>query len=109
MFINCWTQEFATSTFCIKELDRLAKTIKKWDNLREVCGYNIQNNHKNWLPREKLVEIDELLFSKRKYNKGRLLPQQRVFGGICAETKECFMYAVPDQTRETFLMDTIIY
>ena len=52
------------------------------------------------------VEIDESSFSKRKYNRGKIVPKQWVFGGICRETRECLMYAVPDQKKET-LLETI--
>ena len=47
------------------------------------------------------VEIDETMYSRRKYNRGRIYPEQWVFGGICRETGKCFLYAVQNRTRET--------
>ena len=52
------------------------------------------------------MEIDESSFSKRKFNRGKIVPNQWIFGGICRETRECLMYAVPDQKKET-LLETI--
>ena len=49
------------------------------------------------------VEIHESLFSPRKYNMGRTLPTQWVYGGIRRETGDCFMSAIPDRSAETFL------
>lgn len=49
------------------------------------------------------VEIDESLMSTRKYNRGRMLSPQWVFGGYCVETKEKFVLSVPNRTAGTLL------
>ena len=49
------------------------------------------------------VEVDESLFTRRKNHQRRVLPQQWVFGGWCRETKESFMYTVPDRSAPTLL------
>jgi len=44
-----------------------------------------------------IVEIDETLITNRKYNQGRVLSENWVFGGICRQTKEIFIESVPDR------------
>ncbi|CAF1296695.1 unnamed protein product, partial [Rotaria sp. Silwood1] len=53
-----------------------------------------------------IVQIDESCFGKRKYQRGRLLNSQWVFGGIDIVTKQCF--AVPVDNREAATLLPII-
>ena len=49
------------------------------------------------------MEIDESKFGRRKYNVGRLVEGQWVFGGICRETREFFLVPVEARNAETLL------
>ena len=71
--------------------------------MREVCASSLFRNPVVMGGPGKTVEIAESCFSHRKSEVGRvgLYPQQWVFGGICREDKECFLYAVLDSTAET--------
>ena len=48
-----------------------------------------------------IVEIHENLFSKRKYNRGRIVPEQWIFGSYDPATKEGFLLPVPPQNAAT--------
>ncbi|KAK3892374.1 hypothetical protein Pcinc_003744 [Petrolisthes cinctipes] len=50
-----------------------------------------------------IVEIDESKFGKRKYNVGRIVEGQWVFGGICRQTRSFFMVPVPSRDKDTLL------
>lgn len=54
----------------------------------------------------KTVEIDESKFGKRKYNVGRVIEGQWVFGGFCRESKDLFF--VPVEKRDSATLITII-
>ena len=49
------------------------------------------------------VEIDESKFGKIKYHQGRKIEGKWVFGGLCRETKACFLVPVERRDKETLL------
>jgi transposase-like protein len=51
----------------------------------------------------KIVEIDERKFGRRKYNRGHAVKGQWVFGGVERESGRTFLVPVPDRTAETLM------
>ena len=91
-------------TFCKRELDIDDNSVIDWNNyLREVCADHLLANPSVIGGPGMTVEIDESLFVRRKNNVGRVFPRQWVLGGICRETKECFLYSVPDRSAQTLI------
>ena len=54
------------------------------------------------------VQIDESKFGKRKYNPGRRVEGQWVFGGIEEESRKSFLVAVEKLDRATLLIPIIV-
>ena len=48
----------------------------------------------------KTVEIDETILVRRKYNRGRVLAQVWLFGGIERETKKKFIVPLVEEKRD---------
>ena len=50
-----------------------------------------------------IVEIDESLFARRKYNRGRVVPETWIIGGYDQQTKNGFLVPVPQRNAATLL------
>ena len=73
---------------------------------RDICGEVILDDSKQGIGGEgHTVEIDESKFGKRKYNRGKRVEGQWVFGGIDTETKGIFLIPCPENKRNA---DTLI-
>ena len=100
-----WSRDTPPHTVS-NELGVSSKTVVDWNNfLRDLCVRwcdtmpaigGIDENGE-----QKIVELDESCFFRRKHNVGRLGPHQWVFGGIERASRKCFMAIVPNRTRVT--------
>ena len=78
---------------------------------REVCQWSVETKLHCGRPiggPGLTVEIDESKFGKTKYHRGRFVEGQWVFGGICRETREVFLVALPDNKRDRDTLEPII-
>ncbi|KAK3852955.1 hypothetical protein Pcinc_040477 [Petrolisthes cinctipes] len=86
------------------ELGLSNKTICDWASFcREVLiEWSVKRQGKIG-GKDMIVEIDESKFGKQKYNVGRIVEGQWVFGGICRETKSTFLVPVEKRDKDTLL------
>ena len=102
-----WSKEI-TLKMASEELYISKQTMVDWYRFCRdiVISYfeNIEPSNEKKGGVDKIVEIDESVFSKRKYNRGRLVKETWVFGGVDGENKEdIFIEIVPNRTQETLL------
>ena len=76
-------------------------SVVEWNQFwRDICESYFINNPEQ-IGGGCVVEIDESLFSKRKYEVGPLVPQQWIFGGYEPETKKGFLLPVTNRDATT--------
>ncbi|XP_023209731.1 uncharacterized protein LOC111612724 [Centruroides sculpturatus] len=100
-----WAFEIDKQDFIQRELQISSpNTVVDWKQFcRDICH--------EWIIRNPIViggpghtvEIDESCFVRRKYNRGRLVREQWVFGGYDVNTKQSFMVAVDQRNAATLL------
>jgi len=67
-------------------------------------SYKIKNNNNIILGGpNKIVEIDESKFGRRKYHRGHRVEGQWIFGGVERETGNVFLIPVEKRDKETLL------
>ncbi|XP_070071079.1 uncharacterized protein [Drosophila takahashii] len=100
-----WEMKGSTISFLREELGWSQQTVVDWSNfLREIYLSWTKKNAKQIIGGDGLtVEIDETKIGRRKYNCGRVVDGQWVFGGICRETGDFFLVPVEDRSQETLL------
>ncbi|KAI9552605.1 hypothetical protein GHT06_020470 [Daphnia sinensis] len=75
-----------------------------WYNFnREVAEDIVINNSEKIGGINITVEIDESKFGKRKYNRGKRVDSDWVFGGVESGSGKCFLVVVPDRSADTLL------
>lgn len=76
-----------------------------WSNFtREVCvDYCFRSSVSKLGGPGRIVEIDEAKIGHRKYNRGRIIEGQWIFGGIDRTTKNLFLVPVEKRDAETLI------
>ena len=89
---------------CVTHLGISKKTIVDYYNfLREICSAALIQDTCMFGGPGVIVEVDETVITKRKYNRGRHIPEQWVFGMYCTRLRRGMMWFVPNRKAETLL------
>ncbi|GFV59533.1 mitotic-spindle organizing protein 2A [Trichonephila clavipes] len=90
--------------FVVNDLKINKNTVVDWYMFcREVCMVACVNESAKLGGEGKIVEIDESLFGKMKYGKGKRVKGNWVFGGGQRDSKKCFFRVVPNRTKVELL------
>uniref|UniRef100_A0A8D8W236 Transposase n=1 Tax=Cacopsylla melanoneura TaxID=428564 RepID=A0A8D8W236_9HEMI len=89
-------------TFCQNELNLSSKTIVDWLSffMEITFDWALKNSSEKLGGEGVIVEIDEGKFGRRKYNVGRVIDGQWIFGGIERNPKKFFLVPVPVRVCE---------
>lgn len=107
-FIYMWSMDRFHQTDYKHQLDIGSNsTVVDWKNYcRDICAEYLLANPTQIGGAGRVVEIDESLLVRRKYNVGRLVREQWVFGGVEVGTNTSFL--VPVARRDAATLEPII-
>jgi len=104
--LNCmWlTIHYPRQQFIMREVGVSAQTVVDWSSFcREVCVYWLERRSQVLGGPGVVVEIDEAKIGRRKYNRGRWVNGNWIFGGIERGTGRCFIVPVQNRGSDTLL------
>ena len=85
------------------------RSLTEWKAvLLEAVANYIYNNPQPIGGPGLIVEIDEAMFGKRKYNRGALREGVWVLGGVCRSTGNCFLIPCPGNRRSAAVLLPLI-
>ncbi len=88
-FVNLWVRKHFSHGQVIGNLEISRRTAVDW---RSFCSEVTEFWFSNQQPiggQDKIIEIDETLIVKRKYERGRVLSQTWLFGAVERDSKKC--------------------
>jgi ISXO2-like transposase domain len=106
LFLHLWSKKY-TSKQMVDDFGFTLPTIVDWSRYcRDIALWYIETIYetKPIGGIGRTVEIDETLIVRRKYNRGRMLKQEWLFGGVERRTDgtwSFFLEFVPDRTAQT--------
>lgn len=82
LFLHIWSKNYSEKLIC-DDFSFSNKTVVDWARFcRDLCVYYFESDDTIIGGPGRIVEIDETLVVKRKYNRGRMLSDGWLFGGI---------------------------
>uniref|UniRef100_A0A0M3INZ4 DDE_Tnp_IS1595 domain-containing protein n=1 Tax=Ascaris lumbricoides TaxID=6252 RepID=A0A0M3INZ4_ASCLU len=69
--------------------------------IREICAYYVERRQAPLGGPGKVVEVDESVFCRRKYNRGAVREHTWMFGAVERGTANAVLFKAPDRTRAT--------
>lgn len=104
IFVNLWLDN-APLALIKKQCSIVSQsTATDWASFCREVMYDVSVERKKAIGgHNKIVEIDESKFGKRKHNRGHHVEGQWVFGGVERETGSVFMVPVEKRDRQTLL------
>lgn len=103
-FVNLWIDNVELRVIK-KQCDIVSQNVAdNWSSFCREVVYDFMVDKKEVLGGPgKIVEIDETKVGKRKYNRGKHVEGQWVFGGIERGSGKCFMFPVETRDRQTLM------